>query len=217
MRARRPAVVLAVALAVAGPFALGACSGGGPTHAARPSTRAGGVTLDVRAGPVTTESAGGTANLSDADRAAILAVVRDYVQQATVAPLQGRRLGDLGAVFDPAAVSSLTEANRATVLDDGLPRASGRITANVQPVPLRVLTDPSGVVLVGASLALRVDAPVRGGHVQVQRLGQLVLARNGGSWRVTSYQVSVERARPGVTASAASGPVAPAGSSGGPP
>jgi len=189
-RARLQAAGLALAVAAG---AAGCSGGGGSSTPAAPAP--GRVNVQVTAGPVQVEQ-GGTAPgaLSDQDRDAVIDVVRRFVTAATLDPLAGKPVGDLAPLFSTAAAPGLTGADRAALVDDGLPEATGRTTATVAPVGLTALSDAGGSIgLVGATLALDVSARTGRGPVTIKRSGELVLAHAPDGWKIDSYRLLVAR------------------------
>jgi len=73
---------------------LAACSSGGSSEATSTTTVAPTARVRVTPGQVTVVSAGPAAQLADADRDAVFAAVGSYVQDATVAPLEGKQVPD---------------------------------------------------------------------------------------------------------------------------
>lgn len=196
-------------LALAATFALAvggaACSGGdGKSASSTPTTRAG-TAVTIAAGPVTIASSGTEGTLSDADRAAVVDTVRRYVTAASIDPLQGRPVGDLTVVFTPSAVAQVKGHDHAAMLDDRLPKATGKVTAVAKPLAMTALGDPTGaIVLVGVNLDLHLEAAAAKGPVDVQRTGGLVLAKDGDTWKIASYRVTVTRTGAGLPPAAAS-------------
>ncbi|MCZ7528181.1 MAG: hypothetical protein M5U14_18515 [Acidimicrobiia bacterium] len=114
-------------------------------------------------------------------------------------PLTGGEVGDLTALFAEPAATRLTGPDRATLVDEGLPLASGDVTATTATATLTALADQAGtVVLVAAGLALEVEAEVEGGTLVVRRGGELVLAPTSEGWRIAGYDMAVQRDGPGL-------------------
>ncbi len=177
---------------LAGTAAIAACSGGSGGSSAAPAPAE--ARLKLETGPVSVEAAGTPGTLSDADQAAILDVLRRYVVAGTLDPLAGKPVGDLAPLFSPAATPGLTGADRAALVDEGLPAATGRTTAMAPPVALTALSDGAGTIdLVGAALAVDVAAPTARGRVSVKRSGELVLTRTPDGWKIDSYRLLVAR------------------------
>ena len=200
-RFRRASFALAVTCTLA--VGAAACSGGGGKSASTPTTRPG-TAVPIAAGPVTVTASGIAGTLSNADREAIVETVRRYVTAASIDPFRGRPVGDLASVFAATAVTAANGPDRATVVDDGLPKATGKVTATAKPLAITALTDPSGaVVLVGVTLDLDVRASAAKGPVRVKRTGELVLEKDGPSWKITSYRLAVDRSGAGLGPAAA--------------
>jgi hypothetical protein len=152
------------------------------------------VTLSITPGPVTVAAAGNPGVLSGADRDAIVSTVRTYVTDATIDPLLGKPVGNLAAVFAPAALGGTTGLYGAVLTDAGMPKAS-KITAAAQPIAITALSDTmQGIGLVGVPLNLQVSARTPKGAVQVHRVGELALERDGATWRIIGFRLAVSRA-----------------------
>jgi len=136
---------------------------------------------------------------------AALAVLESYVQEATVVPLRkGKANGTtLAELFDEPAVARLAGTDRGLLLDEGLPKAVGKVTVKSPPVALTALMDRDGkVVLVTATVDLDIKAQARHGVMTVKRTGTLVLRPQlDASWKITAWTLHVERGGPGVAAS----------------
>lgn len=190
---RAPVAVLGVALAIT----FTACSGGGDDS---PNTAApAGTTLKLDAGDVVVDAAGPPGTLAAADEDAIIETLRKYVIAATVDPMHGKKVGDLSAVFTADAAASLTGLNRDTALDEGVPKATTTVKAIAGAVTLTALSDQSGAIdLVGATLFLDVNAKARTGPMRVLRTGELIVKRDAGAWKISSYKLSVNRTGSGL-------------------
>jgi hypothetical protein len=189
------AIVVVVVLAGSGGSSQHAST---TTRAAAPET-----SLSLTLGKVSGESAGLAALLSPAQAQQIVDAVNHYVEVATVGPLRsGQSAGDLSPIFDTAALARVTAADRAVMVDDGLPRITGRLRVSGAPVDLVALGDKdSHVVLVSASIDLDVVGVTGkpGGPLHIVRTGELVFAPDAaGAWKVTSYDVHVDRSGAGL-------------------
>lgn len=170
------------------------CSGGGSSKAATTTTTRPDAKVRATAGLVGVASAGPPAELSPADRDALVAAVGDYVQDATVAPLEGRKVPDLADHFAAASAGALQGAERDALVDDGVPRATGTVTPTLQPVNLKGLADPTGAVdLVGATLDATVHATATGGPITIHRTGELMFTREAGTWKILGFRLAVTR------------------------
>jgi hypothetical protein len=173
---------------------LAACSSGGSSKATSTTTVAANTRVHVTRALVTVATAGPPAQLADADRDAVFAAVGSYVQDATVAPLEGKAVPDLASHFTASAAPALQGAERDALLDTDLPRATGRITAALQPVSLHALADPGGAIdLVGSTFDLTVQATAKGGPITIHRSGELMFTREGGTWKMLSFRLAVTR------------------------
>jgi hypothetical protein len=198
---RRAPFLLAAGLVA---LALTGCSGGSDATAARTKAPAGS-TLDLVAGSVHVENTGNPGTLADADRDAIVDTVRRYVIAATIDPLHGKPVGDLEPLFTPPAVAALAGLDRVAALDEGVPKATSTVEVESAPLILTALSDPSGAInLVGTSLYLDATTDSERGPVRVQRSGELVLSRDGGTWKISSFKLSADRSGAGLHAAATS-------------
>lgn len=183
---------------LAGVLVLAACSGGGSAKTASKSTttttpkaRAIGIEL----GEVKVVSAGPKdATLPDDARDKVVATMQRYVTDGVVTPLAtGKKSGDLSAAFDKETLARVNGPDRATLLDEGMPKAD-RVIAKTAAVALTALADQGGAtVLVSAGLVLDLDATINGKPVHIKRLGDFVLASDGDSWKISAYDVGVQR------------------------
>jgi hypothetical protein len=179
---------------------LAACGGGGDDEA-KPTKTSTGASVNLTAGDVKVQAAGNPGTLADADKAGIVDTLKKYVTAVSVDPLEGKPVGDLGAIFTAEASASLKGPDGAAATDEGLPKATAKVVAKAPPVALTALSDPSGAIdLVGATLYLYVDTKAAGGPIHVLRTGELVLRRDPGAWKIASYKLSVNRTGTGVTA-----------------
>jgi hypothetical protein len=181
---------------------LTACSSGDESKATSTTTTP---KARVRAtlGLVTMVTAGPPAQLADADRQAIVTAVGSYVQDATVAPLEGKPVPDLASHFTAAAAPALQGAERDALLDADVPRATGRISPALQPIGLHALADATGAIdLVGTTLDLTVQTATKAGPITIHRSGELMFTRDGGTWKILSFKLAVTREGAGLGAAA---------------
>jgi hypothetical protein len=185
--------------------ALAACSSGS-SGKATPTTTTPNARVKVTPGLVSVASAGAPVQLPDADRDAVFAAVAGYVNDATIAPLEGKPVADLPSHFTTAAAPALQGPERDALLDTDVPRATGRVTPTLQPVSLKGLADPAGTIsLVGSTLDLTVRTTTAQGPVTIHRSGELMFVRDGGAWKITSFKLAVTRDGAGIgTATATS-------------
>jgi hypothetical protein len=132
----------------------------------------------------------------------VLATLGAYVDAGIVAPLRKGKANDasLAAAFDPAAIARLVGTERATVLDENLPKVEGKITVKTPPVPISALADGDGkIVLVSTDVRFSVKARSARGAVEINHTGSFVFAPDAnGAWRITGWTLSTDRGGPGV-------------------
>lgn len=190
---------LAATLGAAALVLLAGCGGGGDDEPKATKTSTG-ASVDLTAGDVNVEAAGSPGTLADADKAAIVDTLKQYVTAVSVNPLRGKPVGDLAPIFTAAASASLKGPDGAAATDEGLPKATAKVVAKAPPVALTALSDASGAIdLVGATVYLYVDTKAAGGPIHVLRTGELLLRRDAGAWKIDSYRLSVNRTGSGVT------------------
>lgn len=126
-------------------------------------------------------------------KAAVRATLDRYLQDAVLTPLRtGQRAGDLGPIFTGPARARVDGADRAALVDEGLPPAAD-VRADAATVGLAALAGgDSAVTVVTAALDLRVQT---GGSdpVTIVRGGHLVLVPDGGGWKIDGYDVRTTR------------------------
>ncbi len=161
-------------------------------------------TVTVTLGDRSAASAGPDASISDEQAQAVLGVVKQYVKLASVQPIKkGIPAPDLSALFGAAVAPRLTGPDRSVLVDEGLPKALGNITATAQPLSLVALADQQGkVLLITAKLDLAVATKVvkKGPKLQINRTGALIFEPDGAAWKITGYDLAVTRAGGGVDA-----------------
>ncbi len=159
------------------------------------------VTLQL--GKVSAESAGPPAQLTSEQSQAIMKVVGDYLQIASVDPLRSAKpAGSLSNLFDAATLARVTGVDRGVVLDEGLPKVTGKLDVVALPVDIVALADQNGTIVL-ATLKLAVDTkgvtPAAGGPLHIVRTGDLVLSPDAsGAWKITAYNFGVARTGAGL-------------------
>ena len=139
--------------------------------------------------------------IPDDVRSKILAVVSTYVNAATVKPLQTGAVDDaaLATTLGPAATQRATGLDRVTLVDEGIPKAVGRIRVNTLPVQLTALADSSGrIVVVTARLDSIARTRAAKGPITISRKGELVFTPDGDTWKIDGYDLAVERSGKGL-------------------
>ena len=139
--------------------------------------------------------------IPDEVRSKILAAVSTYVTAATVKPLQTGVVDDasLGTTLGPAATFRAGGPDRATLVDEGIPKATGRIVVNTLPLKLTGLADGDGrIVVVTARLDSIARTRTEKGAITISRKGDLVFTPDGDTWKIDGYDLSVERSGKGL-------------------
>ena len=198
-------------LALASIGTLAACSSGS-SSTSRPSVTQPPSSAAVKAtsGLVGVASAGQPAQLSDADKTAILSAVDTYVGAATLQPLKGKP-SNLDTLFATGAAPAATAPERDALSDDGLPAVSGGTKATLLPVSMSGLADPAGAIdLIGATIDLTVTGTAPKGAITIHRSGELMFERDGSNWKILSFKLAVTRDGAGLgTASSTTGSSTP--------
>src|SRR5215211_3262025 len=85
----------------------------------------------------------------------VMRALTGYMTAATVKPLQKGSVdnGALASMFDNSVNARATTSDRGVLVDDGMPKATGRITLTAAPVKLSALVDDRGRVI-GVTAAL---------------------------------------------------------------
>jgi hypothetical protein len=153
--------------------------------------------VDLQPGAVAVDAVGNPVPLPDDAKNQILQTLGQYVDAGIVAPLRTGKAkdADLAKIFDTAAAAKLTGTDRAIVLDEGLPKAVGKITVTTPAVPLTALADTDGKIpLVTAGVQFAVKAQAEKGNVEITRVGTFVFAPDAtGAWKITGWTLSTDR------------------------
>ena len=182
--------------------------GGGSDSASRGSTTTTGAdktNVTLQAGNVSADSAGAPVSVSSDLAQKVIGTIGDYLQVATVKPLRsGAPAGDLSGVFAGPALDRASGADRAAVVDDGIPKVTGDLDVVAQPVAITGLGDQDGnLVALTATLAVDVKSQPKGKEIplHINRSGYFVLTPDSsGTWKVTAYKIAVAREGGGVDA-----------------
>jgi len=158
--------------------------------------------VQVDPGEVVSETVGPAAPFPEDQRDILVRKVRDYVEAATIEPLRsGRPAKGLEPIFDAAALTTLQGPDGAVMLDQGLPEVTGKLSAVTEPVAINALADGTGAwIMASARLNLDVTGRLDNGKLKIIRIGELLFVPDGGDWKVTAFDVVVERSGPGVNA-----------------
>lgn len=136
-------------------------------------------------------------------QAAVMTTLTGYLNAATVKPLQKGKADDaaLGATLALPVVARLAGADRAILVDEGLPKAVSKIKVSGAPVTLTGLADDAGsIVVVTAGIDTSTTTKSAKGPLGIARRGELVLEPDNGTWKITGYTLTVDRTGKGVKA-----------------
>ena len=122
-------------------------------------------------------------------------LLNQYLDRAVLTPLQSGRAGDLAPLFTAAALDRLNGPDRAALVDDGVPGAS-EVSLDKAIASLTALVGPEGVHLIVAGINVIVTGKVNGTPIVVQHSGELTLVVDGDAWKISSYDVKVDRDLP---------------------
>lgn len=211
-RSRRPWLIGAVGVIVVVALAVVVLSGGGDSG---PAFRASTV-VDLKVGTQTLEYTSDKgpiqfpADVSDA----VLKGIGTYIDAGIVKALRTGKAADakLGQVFSPGAMAQLTGAGRGALLDEGLPKAVGKVQVIAAPVASTgLVSDDQKVILATGAIDFKISSRSAQGVVQIERKGELLFAPDAtGAWKITSFTMNVSRSGPGVEAPPTSAPPASA-------
>lgn len=182
-----------VALLLCAGFLAACGSGDKKTDAKNPESRAPAAKIKFAAGDVKVVRTGSTgeANLSDVD--ALLAATASYVRQASVNPLRGEplRISDLlTASARPNAVGHGGDA----LTDAGISSATGSVEVSSAPLPITILTDTTGAAaLATVTIDITISTQTKKGAVKIHRIGELAFLREGTTWLIDGWRLTVNR------------------------
>jgi len=197
---------------------LAACSGGGGSSkqtasSGAPTTTASSVattatpvqatTTTLATGPADlgaptitaaqTTTLDGTASIDPTLQAQITDAVHTYVNAASGTPLGTGQAAVLDGVLTAGATSRLTTVSRDALTDEGLPALAG-VKADHANVSIDAFQGPDQTMVVNAVIDVAVTATEPGGGpVKIARTGTLTFVNDGGTWRIDSFQLNVER------------------------
>lgn len=164
--------------------------------------------VDLKLGDLSVASVTGTGTL-DADTGnLLLKQIGNYVEEGVVRPLRKGKADEtkLDPIFDLAALSRL-KADRAVLLDEGLPKAVGEVKITAPPVNMLGLSSGLAFVAVSTSIDLDIRARTTKGTVTIHRKGTLVFEKSqSGQWVITGWTLHVDRAGPGVEVTTSTAP-----------
>jgi hypothetical protein len=151
------------------------------------------VSLTVEAGMVGTVTAGPPAELAAADVDAVLGAVGDYVEAATIEPLEHGTTDGLEPLLAATAAPALAGPERDALADFGAPEVT-KLSVTLAPVGLRGLVDRAGGIdLVGATVDVTARATAADGRLEIHRTGELMYQRDGADWKLLGFRLAVAR------------------------
>jgi len=174
---------------------------GAPNDESGPELQAS-TAVKLKTGALKVDAVGFSNDFPVGEQHQVLATLGAYVDNGIIAPLRKGKANDasLAAAFDPGAIARLVGPERATVLDENLPKVEGKITVKTPPVPISALADSDGkIVLVSTDVQFSVKARSAKGAVEINHTGSFVFAPDAnGAWKITGWTLSTDRGGPGV-------------------
>lgn len=147
---------------------------------------------------------GQPAPLAQADLDGILVTVEGYLKEATITPLSQKKDGGptttaapgaptLAGFFTDGTAGRLQGDDRLTLSDEHLPFARGGVSTAKATVALAGIVQDGSAQFVNASIdvVMLVKADP---EITVRRSGDLVLRPVDGGWKISGYELVVERA-----------------------
>jgi hypothetical protein len=202
-------VVLVGAL-VAAAVVVFVVGGGGDdrdsTLAGKPAKPSASVHVQFEPTSVVSQNGGPPAQLSLDQVNAIMDAAGKYLDLAVIEPLKtGKPAPDVSGLFDPAAAAQLNGLGRGALFEEGLPAATGDITAIAPVVEVTGLSDGSGTfVLATVGSTVDIVAETDDGEVTIHRVTDLTLVPDGAGWKISGFKIQVDRQGAGVTQPATS-------------
>jgi hypothetical protein len=146
-------------------------------------------------GGVQNANAGAPVSLPDEAANQIMQVVGTYVDRGLVVPVKtGRPPQNVGELFDAGTQAAIQGPDKDVLFESGEPKRTGDFKPTASPVIITALSDNGGqFVLVTATLNYSAEVGVMGGALQTARSIALTLNPEGGVWKITAYDVSVNR------------------------
>jgi hypothetical protein len=167
--------------------------------------------VQLTVGTTSVESAGGAVAFPDDVKTQSMAALAGYVEAASVKPLRTGKAdaAALSSVFEPTAAAKLTGPDRATLVDEGLPKSRGNIEATASVNLVGLAGTDGKVILANATFDLQIVTMVPKGPVRIQRTGSMLFAPVNGTWMITGWRLSVDRNAPGLPVTPTSATVVP--------
>jgi hypothetical protein len=215
-RGRRTALfaalaAIAVAIVVGGLVAAGVfgngSDGGRSAGGGAPAPPKAQTTVSLSAGTTSVEAPLLFTKFPEGAGEQVVGLLTRYVDDGIVAALRTGKAddADLSNALDTGVATQLAGTDRSVLFDEGLPRATGKVTVTAPPVPITALVGADGnAVILVADVQLDVTAATKRGPVHITRSGDVEFAPDAsGAWKVTGYDLTVNRDGRGVPVAAA--------------
>ncbi|HYU39218.1 MAG TPA: hypothetical protein VEM59_05185 [Acidimicrobiia bacterium] len=146
-------------------------------------------------GGVQNSNAGAPATLPDDAANQIMQVVGTYVERGLVVPAKtGEPPQNLGELFDAGSQAAINGPDKGVLFETGEPKRTGDFKPAASPVVITALSDNGGqFVLATAAFDYSAEIGVKGGALQTARSIALTLSPESGAWKITGYDVTVNR------------------------
>jgi hypothetical protein len=167
--------------------------GGGGDSGTATKSISGDVQLTL--GGVQNANAGTPATLGDDVANQILTALAQYVDLGLVEPVKtGQPSQDLAGLFDAGTQAAIQGPDKDVLFETGQPARTGDFKPFATPVIITALSDGGGqFVLATASFRYSAEVGVEGGTLATTRDIALTFAPESGVWKITGYDVSVNR------------------------
>ena len=165
-------------------------------------TESASTTLEYQPDTIESQNGGPPVQLTQEQVDAIMATAASYVDDGLIKPLRTGKVPDtVAGLFDAGAAATLAGPNRAALFDEGLPKATGDIDGKSPIVRVVGLSDQTGTfVLSVVGFQLDITAETDAGKLTINRSTFLTLVPEATQWKITAYDVVVNRSGPGVAA-----------------
>ncbi|HEY3097110.1 MAG TPA: hypothetical protein VGK05_09735 [Acidimicrobiia bacterium] len=151
--------------------------------------------LQLTLGGIQNSNAGAPATLPDDAANQIMQVVGTYVDKGLVVPAKtGEPPPNLGELFDAGTQAAINGPDKGVLFENGEPKRTGDFKPAASPVVITALSDNGGrFVLATAAFDYSAEIGVKGGALQTARSIALTLSPESGTWKITGYDVTVNR------------------------
>jgi hypothetical protein len=132
----------------------------------------------------------------------MLGAIGTYIDDGIVVALRRGKAPNppLAEAFDQGALAALEGPDRASLLDEGLPKAVGKIKVTSEPISFSGLVVDGNVVVATANVSFTITARAEQGVIRIERSGEFDFAPDAsGAWKVSGWKIDANRSGPGVT------------------